>query len=71
MNDNRTLVVYFSATGKIKAVAKEIYPFATSGSSSYGKSNELIKESLGNNVVIKEGKLMNRLDDSFINQINM
>lgn len=42
---------------------KTVYPFATSGGSGYGKSNDLLKESLGSNVTLKEGKLVSNVTE--------
>ena len=42
---------------------KKVVPFATSGGSGYGKSNDLIKTSISDTAELVEGKLINRLDD--------
>ena len=47
---------------KYDFTGKTIYPFATSGGSGYGKSNELISQSLNGKGTLKEGKLINRFD---------
>lgn len=45
---------------------KTIYPIATSGGSGYGNSNKLLSDSLGENVNLKKGRLVNNVDDEII-----
>ena len=42
---------------------KKVVPFATSGGSGYGKSNDLIKTSISESAALVDGKLINRVDE--------
>lgn len=42
---------------------KKVVPFATSGGSGYGRSNDLIETSISEGATLVDGKLINRIDD--------
>lgn len=48
---------------------KKIVPFATSGGSGYGKSNDLIRKSLSKSTILVDGKVLNRIDEEEENWI--
>lgn len=45
---------------------KTIYPIATSGGSGYGDANKLLKNSLGENIILKDGKIVNSVTNEII-----
>lgn len=49
---------------------KTIIPFATSGGSGYGKSNDYLKGSLSDSTSLKDGRIINHVTDEIIEELS-
>lgn len=49
---------------------KTIIPFATSGGSGYGKSNDYLKGSLSDSTTLKDGRIINHVTDEIIEELS-
>ena len=49
---------------------KTIIPFATSGGSGYGKSNEYLVNSLSDTTTLKDGRIINHVTDEIVEELS-